>query len=141
MPAPAAPVANYVPWKRAGELIYVSGQLPVAGGQVQYKGVLGRGVSVEEGQKAAKLCAINVLAAVKAAAGELSAVEAVRVEGFVASAEGFTLQPAVVNGASDFLVEVLGEAGRHTRFAVGVNVLPLGACVEVAAVFRIKREA
>jgi enamine deaminase RidA (YjgF/YER057c/UK114 family) len=137
LPAVAAPVANYVPWKRSGDLLVVSGQLPSAGGQVVFKGAIGGEVALEEGQKAARLCAINVLAAAKAAAGELSRVEVIRIEGFVASAPGFAAQPAVINGASDFLVKVLGDAGRHARFAVGVSCLPLGASVEVAAVFRI----
>jgi enamine deaminase RidA (YjgF/YER057c/UK114 family) len=135
--APAIPLANYVPFRICGDIVYVSGQLPSSEGKVVYPGVVGDNVTLEVAQKAARLCAINVLAAAKTAAGELSRIEVLRVEGFVASAPGFTAQPAVVNGASDFLVEVLGPAGRHARFAVGVASLPLDACVEVAAILKI----
>lgn len=138
LPHPGEPVANYVAWKRAGDLIFVSGQLPTAGGEVAFHGPVGRDLSIEDAQMAARLCAINVLAVLKAAAGELSNVEAVRIEGFVASGEGFQMQSQVVNGASDLLVKVLGEAGKHTRFAVGVSELPMGAAVEISAVFLLK---
>jgi len=137
LPPPAAAVANYVPFKVAGDLILVSGQVPFKDAKLPFKGVVGADVSMEDARECARLCAINILSAVKAAAGELSRVEALRVEGFVASAEGFTDQAGVVNGASDFLVEVLGEAGRHTRFAVGAAALPLGAPVEISAIFRV----
>jgi enamine deaminase RidA (YjgF/YER057c/UK114 family) len=137
LPAVAAPVANYVPYKRAGDCLYISGQLPSAKGEVLYKGKVGAQVTVDQARAAARLCAINILAAAKAAVGDLSTVEVLRVEGFVASAEGFTAQPAVINGASDFLVEVLGQAGRHARFAVGVSELPLGGCVEIAAILKV----
>lgn len=137
LPPVAAPVANYVPYRVAGDLIYVSGQVPMRSGEVTCRGIVGAGVSVDDARAAARTCALNILAAVKAAAGELSRVEAVRIEGFVASAADFTAQPAVINGASDFLVEVLGDRGKHSRVAVGVAALPLGAAVEVSAVFRI----
>jgi enamine deaminase RidA (YjgF/YER057c/UK114 family) len=137
LPPVPAPVANYVPYRIAGGLVFISGQLPVRAGEVSCKGVVGAGVSVEEAREAAKLCAINILAAVKAAAGSLSEVEAVRLEGFVASSADFTGQPAVINGASDFMVEVLGDRGKHARVAVGLAALPLGAAVEISAVFRI----
>lgn len=137
LPKPAAPVANYVASKRAGDLLYISGQLPMAGGALSCKGTAGKDVTLEDAKAAARVCAINILAAAKAAVGELSRVEAVRIEGFVASAPGFTDQPLVINGASDFLVEALGDRGRHTRVAVGVAALPLGAAVEVSAVFRV----
>jgi len=137
LPDVPAPVANYVPFKVSGGLVYVSGQLPSEGGKVVYKGIVGDTVTVEDARKAARLCALNILAAAKAAAGNLSAVEVLRVEGFVACAPSFTAQPSVINGASDFLVEVLGQPGKHSRFAVGVPSLPLGACVEVAAVLRV----
>ena len=135
--APAAPVANYVPFRICGNIVYVSGQLPSSEGKVVYTGVVGDTVTLAVAQKAARLCAVNVLAAAKAAAGDLSIIEVLRVEGFVASAPGFTAQPAVINGASHFLVEVLGPAGKHARFAVGVASLPLDACVEVAAILKI----
>ncbi len=137
LPEITAPVANYVPAKLAGGLLFVSGQLPMVAGRLAAKGLVGQGVSLEEAAAAARTCAINILAAARAVAGSLSRLEAVRVEGFVASAAGFTDQAKVVNGASDLLVAVLGERGRHARFAVGVAALPLGACVEVAAIFRV----
>jgi len=137
LPRAARPVANYIPSKAADGIIYVSGQIPVSAGELVFKGVVGRDVTLHEAQQAARLVAINILAAVKAVAGELSRVEALRLEGFVAGIDGFTEQASVLNGASDLLVEVLGEAGRHTRFAVGVPRLPLDAPVEIAAIFRI----
>lgn len=133
----APPAANYVPYKRVGDLVYVSGQLPMRGGKVQVTGTVGREVTLEAAREAARLCAINILTVAKAAAGQLSRIEVIRLEGFVACSCDFTSQPAVINGASDLLVEILGEAGRHARFAVGVPVLPLGAPVEIAAILRI----
>jgi enamine deaminase RidA (YjgF/YER057c/UK114 family) len=137
LPAAAAPVANYVGAKAAGGLLFVSGQLPFEAGKLAVAGLVGRDVTLEQAVRAARVCAVNIVAAVRAAAGSLDRLEAVRVEGFVASAEGFTDQPKVINGCSDFLVEVFGERGRHARFAVGVPALPLGAPVEIAAVFKI----
>ncbi|HEY9723292.1 MAG TPA: RidA family protein [Oscillatoriaceae cyanobacterium] len=138
---PAAPkaVANYVAATRAGDLVYVSGQLPMRDGQLACKGKLGGGVSLEDGQAAARQCAINGLAALNGIIdGQWERVaQVVRVGGFVACAEGFTDQPKVINGASDLMVEVFGEAGRHARAAVGVNELPLGAAVEVEFIFRL----
>lgn len=138
LPQAAAPVANYVPARKAGPFIFVSGQIPMVEGRLISKGKVGAGVSLEEARAAARTVAVNILAAVKGIAGDLSAVRALRVEGFVASADGFTDQPKVINGASDLIVEVLGEDGRHTRFAVGVSELPLGASVEIAAIFALK---
>lgn len=132
-----APAANYVPAVLSGSTIYVSGQLPV-GANGLVKGTLGAGVSMEDGYEAAKLCAINILAQVKKAAGDLDRiVRVVKISGFVASAPDFFDQPKVVNGASDFLAEALGEKGRHARSAVGVAALPLGAAVEVEAIVEI----
>jgi len=139
LPLAAAPIANYVPAKRAGDLIYVSGQLPSVKGDVAYRGLVGDAVSLEDARKAARVCAVNVLAAAKSTGVRLADIEILKVEGFVASAPGFTAQPAVINGASDLLVEVLGESGRHARFAVGVPALPLGACVEISAILRVAR--
>jgi enamine deaminase RidA (YjgF/YER057c/UK114 family) len=138
---PAAPkaVANYVPAVVAGNTVIVSGQLPMKDGALASKGYLGKDVSVEDGYAAARQCAINGLAALAGVIdGDFDRVkQVVRVGGFVASASGFTDQPKVINGASDFLVEVFGEAGRHARAAVGVSELPLGAAVEVEFTFLI----
>jgi enamine deaminase RidA (YjgF/YER057c/UK114 family) len=135
LPRAAAPAANYVPWVISGHLLFVAGQLPMEAGQLAVTGTLGAGVSLEVGQRAARLCAINIIAQAKAALGDLDRVKRiVRLGGFVASANGFTDQPKVVNGASDLMVEVFGDAGRHARAAVGVNTLPLGAAVEIDAI-------
>ncbi len=137
---PAAPaVANYVPFVVAGTLVHVSGQLPMEGGKPAVLGILGRDVTVEEGARAARLCGLNLLAQLKAACdGDLDRVRrVVKLTGFVASTPDFIDQPKVVNGASDLMVEVLGDAGRHARAAVGSPSLPLGAAVEVDGVFEI----
>ena len=136
LPAPAKPAANYVPFTRAGTLVFVSGQLPMDAGRITYIGKLGRDFEIDEGQEAAKLCALNVLAQVKAAVGDLDRVKAcVRLGGFVNAVPEFTDHPAVINGASDLIAQVLGDAGRHARAAVGANSLPLGAAVEIDAIF------
>jgi enamine deaminase RidA (YjgF/YER057c/UK114 family) len=137
LPEAAASVANYLPVARSGGLLFVSGQLPMADGRVAWTGRLGEALDIEEGQQAARLCAINVLAQLKSALdGDLGRVSRViRLGGFVASAGDFTSQPQVINGASDLMVDVFGEAGRHARAAVGVNVLPLGAAVELEGLF------
>jgi len=140
LPAPSVPVASYVPYTVAGNLVFISGQLPLENGKVQVTGTLGNDVDVATGQKAARLCALNILAHLQnACAGDLDRVSAcLRLGGFVASAAGFTDQPQVVNGASELMVDVLGDAGRHARFAVGVAALPRGAAVEVDAIFAIR---
>ncbi len=138
LPAAAAPVANYVPAVLTGTLLFVSGQLPLRDGAVQVRGALGAGVSIEDGRAAARLCAINVIAQARAALGDLDRVaRVVKLTGFVASTPEFGDHPQVVNGASDLMVEVFGERGRHARAAVGVAALPLGAAVEVEAVLEI----
>jgi enamine deaminase RidA (YjgF/YER057c/UK114 family) len=137
IPSLAPPVANYVPARRAGNLLFVSGQLPMVAGALAYKGLVGRDVSVEDARDAARVCAINLLAAARSAVGNLSLIEVVRVEGFVACGGDFTEHPMVINGASDLLVEALGDKGRHSRTAVGMSSLPLGAPVEIAATFLI----
>ncbi|MGE0650624.1 MAG: RidA family protein [Alphaproteobacteria bacterium] len=135
LPRAAAPAANYVPWVISGHLLFVAGQLPMEAGQIAVTGILGAGVSLEVGQRAARLCAVNIIAQTKAALGDLDRVtRIVRLGGFVASANGFTDQSKVVNGASDLMVDVFGDAGRHARAAVGVNTLPLGAAVEIDAI-------
>lgn len=132
LPTVAKPVAAYVPTVRTGNLVYVSGQVPFVDGKLPKTGRLGEGVTLEEGQNLARICVLNALAAVKAEVGSLDRVKRiVRVGAFVASANEFTQQPQVANGASELLLQVFGEAGRHARAAVGVNVLPLGAPVEV----------
>lgn len=140
LPTPAQAVANYVPYQQAGDLIYISGQLPLKEGKVIYQGKLGESVEIEDGQKAAQLCAINILAQLKMACdGDLTKViQCVRLGGFVNCTPNFTDHPKVVNGASDFMVEVFGEQGRHARAAVGCASLPLGAAVEIEALFRVK---
>jgi len=138
LPEPAAAVANYVPFVRTGDLVSISGQLPLAGGK-PVTGKLGRDLDVDAGAEAARLCAVNLIAQIKAAAaGDLERVRRiVRLGGFVNCTDEFTEQPKVINGASDLMVEIFGEAGRHSRAAVGVNALPLGAAVEIDALVEI----
>ena len=132
LPTPAKPVAAYVPAVRTGNLVFVSGQIPFVDGKLAKTGQLGGAVSLEEGQQFARTCILNALAAVKAEVGDLSKVKrVVRVGAFVASTDSFTDHPKVANGASDLLLQVFGDAGRHARAAVGVSALPLGAPVEV----------
>ena len=135
---PPAPAANYVPFVKAGGLVYVSGQISMADG-APLKGKLGDGMGVEDGAKAARSCALGLLAQVRAACdGDLSRLKrVVKLTGFVNSTPDFTDQPKVVNGASDFLVEVLGDAGRHARSAVSAASLPLGVAVEIEGIFEI----
>ena len=140
LPTPAAPAGSYEPVRRSGNLLVVSGQLPMEGGSVRYRGKLGADVSLEDGQAAARLCAVNILAQARAACeGDLERLAAcLRLGGFVACTPEFTDQPKVINGASDFMVAVLGEAGRHARAAVGVPSLPLDAAVEVEALLELR---
>ncbi|WP_041796479.1 RidA family protein [Pararhodospirillum photometricum] len=140
LPTPAAPVANYVPWQVQGGLVYVSGQLPLLDGTPQSVGVVGDTVSVEAARDAARLCAVNLLAQVRVACGgSLDRVrQVVRLAGFVNAVPGFTQHPQILNGASDLMVEVLREKGRHVRVAVGVASLPLGVPVEVEGLFAIE---
>ena len=139
LPAPAAAAANYIAVRRSGNLVIVSGQLPMEAGAVRYKGKLGGGVSLEDGQAAARLCGINILAQVDAACGGLDRVAAcLRLGGFVACTPDFADHPKVINGASDLMVAVLGEAGRHARAAVGVPSLPFDAAVEVEGMFELR---
>lgn len=139
LPDAPAPAANYVPWIRTGNLVFVSGQVSMENGTL-ITGKLGDGMSVEEGATAAKVCAINLLAQVKAACeGDLDRLQrVVKLTGFVNSTPDFGDQPKVVNGASDFLVEALGDAGRHTRSAVSAASLPFGSAVEIEGIFEIQ---
>jgi len=136
LPTPAAPAANYVPFTIAGNLLTISGQLPIDNGAVAFTGKLGGGVSLEDGQKAARLCAINILAQAQAALGDLGRItRCVRLGGFVASTPDFVEQHLVVNGASDLIVAILGDAGIHARSAIGTASLPRNGAVEVEALF------
>jgi enamine deaminase RidA (YjgF/YER057c/UK114 family) len=138
VPEVATPVASYVPALRSGSYVYTSGQLPMRDGQLMLTGKVGGEVSQEEAVECAQQCALNALAAVRAEVGELSAVKRiVKVVAFVASTPDFTGQPLVANGVSELLGEVFGEAGRHARSAVGVNVLPLDSPVEVELVVEV----
>ncbi len=137
-PAPP-PAANYVPYMQEGSLVFVAGQVPrAADGSLPYRGKVGRELSEEEGYQAARLCALNCLAQVKAALGSLDRVkQVVRIGGFVNSTEDFVNHPEVINGASDVVVEVFGERGRHARAAVGCSALPRGVAVEVEMIVAI----
>ncbi len=137
LPGVAAPLAAYVPAVRSGDLVYTSGQLPMVDGSLARAGKVGGDVSPEEGKDLARTCALNALAAIDALVGLESVTAVVKVVGFVASAEGFTGQPGVVNGASELLGAVFGDAGRHARSAVGVAELPLGAPVEVELIVAV----
>jgi len=140
IPEPAVPVASYVGHVVHNGVVTVSGQLPLANGALSQTGLLGAGVSIEEGAAAAKVCAINILAQIKVACGgDLERiVRCIRLGGFVASTPDFTDHPKVINGASDFMGQVLGDRGEHARAAVGVAALPLNASVEVEATFAIQ---
>jgi enamine deaminase RidA (YjgF/YER057c/UK114 family) len=137
LPSVVPPVAAYVPAVQSGKHVYVSGQVPIADGQLLASGKVGDGVSPEQAKQLAQQCALNALAAIDALVGLENVVKVVKVTGFVASAQGFTGQPAVINGASEFFGAVFGEAGRHARSAVGVAELPLGAPVEVEVIVEV----
>jgi len=139
LPQAAAPAANYVPWVITGNQVFIAGQVPFWNGELRHVGRLGGGMALDDGVAAARLCGLNLIAQVKAACGgDLDRVtRCVKLGGFVNSDPAFTDQPKVVNGASDLMVEVFGDAGRHARFAVGAPVLPLGVAVEIDAVFEI----
>ena len=139
LPPVTAPVAAYVPALRTGPYVYVSGQVPVADGKLLGTGKVGGEVSTEEAARMARACALNGLAAAASVAGGLDGIRRiVKVVGFVASAPGFSGQPQVINGASEFLIEVLGDAGRHARSAVGMSVLPLDSPVEVELIAEVQ---
>jgi enamine deaminase RidA (YjgF/YER057c/UK114 family) len=139
LPAPAAPVANYIPFNVTGNLVVISGQIPLVEGRIACTGKVGASVSLEDGRAAARLCFINLLAQLKAACGgDLDRVtRVVRLGGFIAAGPEFTQQAVVMNGASDLAVEVFGEAGRHARTTIGVPSLPGDAAVEVEGMFEI----
>ena len=140
LPPANKPAGNYVPWTLSGKLVFVSGQIPMTDGKPSHIGKLGENCTLEQGANAAKVCALAVLAQLKdAVGGDLDrVVRCVRLGGFVNSSPGFTDQPKVVNGASDLVVAVFGDAGRHARAAVGVAQLPAGVAVEVEGIFEIR---
>lgn len=139
LPTPAIPVASYVPYVIVGNMVYISGQLPVLDGKMQYQGKLGADISIDDGALAARLCALNLIAQLKSACGgDLNRVaRCVKLTGFVNGVDGFADQPKVMNGASNLMVDVFGDLGKHARAAVGTNSLPFNVCVEVEGVFQI----
>jgi enamine deaminase RidA (YjgF/YER057c/UK114 family) len=140
LPEAAAPVANYVGFVKSGNMVFISGQLPLENGELKFVGKVGNEISAAQAKEAAKICAINILAQLKAACGgDLERVtKCVKLGIFVNAEPYFNDHPAVANGASDFIVEVLGDAGKHARAAVGSGSLPRGVSVEVDAIFEIK---
>ena len=135
LPEAPKPLAAYVPAMQAGAFVYTSGQVPIAAGELKFKGKVGADLTEEQGYEAAKLCAVNCLSAVKTVTGSLDKIaQIVKVTGFVNSAPGFTGQPKVINGASEFFSQVFGDAGIHARAAVGVSELPVNAAVEIEIV-------
>ncbi len=139
VPEPVKPLASYIPAKQVGDFVYTSGQIPMVAGALKYTGKVGASVTEEQGAECAKICAINCLSAIKGVIGDLDKIESVvKVTGFVNSAPGFNAQPKVINGASDFLGEVFGDAGQHSRSAVGVSDLPIDSPVEVEIIVKLK---
>jgi enamine deaminase RidA (YjgF/YER057c/UK114 family) len=140
LPVPAKPVANYVGWVRTGNLVYTAGQVPLKDGKIEYQGKLGKDYTVEQGAQAARICAINVVAQLKdAVGGDLDRIKRiVKVVGFVNGVPDFADHPKVVNGASDLLVEIFGDKGRHARSAVGSGSLPVNVAVEVEAIAEVE---
>jgi enamine deaminase RidA (YjgF/YER057c/UK114 family) len=138
VPEVAKPLAAYIPAKKIGNLIMTSGQVPLVNGVINYAGKVGKDLSEEEGQKAAEICALNCLAAIKDVLGNLDKIiEVVKLTVFVASAENFIAQPKVANGASELIGKIFGDAGKHVRSAVGVTALPLNASVEIEMIVRV----
>jgi len=132
LPKISTPIASYIPAKKVGNLVFTSGQLPMFNSELTITGFLGKEVSIEDANRAAQVCTLNALAAVKGVIGDLDQIKSIiRVVGYVASTPEFTKQPAVVNGASDLLLQIFGDEGKHARSAIGVSVLPLNAPVEI----------
>lgn len=134
LPEPPQPAGSYTRAVRSSNLLFISGQLPLVKGVVHYSGTVGENITADQGQEAARLCALNALSILEEEAGSLDSVRIIRIGGYVCSAPSFTGQAQVVNGASDLLAEVLGERGVHARIAVGVQALPLGASVELEVI-------
>jgi enamine deaminase RidA (YjgF/YER057c/UK114 family) len=138
LPTPPKPAGSYIPVVKTGNLVFVSGQIPMKDGQVQFKGQVPTSISIEDAQKAAKLCIINVLAQLKSELGTLDKISRiVRVSGFVSSSQEFYDHPKIINAASDLLYEIFGEKGKHARIAVGVSSLPLNSAVEIDLIAEI----
>ena len=138
LPEAPAPVAAYQPWIRAGNLIFTSGQLPFRNGEISYAGKLGAELSNEDGYQAARQAALNAIAHIKSATGDLDKVKTIiRIEGYVHCAEGFRDHPQVLNGASDLIDEIFGDRGIHTRLALGINEMPLNAAVQLAMIVEV----
>ena len=139
LPEIANPLAAYIPAIRAGEFVYTSGQVPLVGGELKYAGKVGTDLTLEEGQKAAIICSLNALSAIKGVVGDLNKIEQIiKLTVFVNSANGFTDQPKVANGASELLGNIFGDAGIHTRSAVGVSELPINSAVEIEMIVKLK---
>jgi enamine deaminase RidA (YjgF/YER057c/UK114 family) len=140
LPIAAAPAANYVPWTISGSMLLVAGQLPFDDGKLEHKGQVGKDIELDQAKHAAMLCGLNILAQAKAALdGDLGRiVRCLKLGGFVNAGPGFADHPQVINGASDLMVAVLGDAGRHARFAVGASSLPMNVAVEIDAIFEIR---
>jgi enamine deaminase RidA (YjgF/YER057c/UK114 family) len=139
LPEVPTPLAAYIPAKKTGQVIFTDGQLPILNGELICKGLLGQDVDVEQAYQAARICTLNALAAIKVVVKDLDQIfQVVRVVGYVASTPTFTQQPAIVNGASELLLEIFGEVGKHARSAVGVASLPLNASVEIELIVEIK---
>lgn len=135
LPSAPAAVGAYLPWARTGNLVFTSGQLPWLAGKLAFVGKLGTDLTIEQGYQAARLCAVNAMAQLKAAAGDLERVrQVVRLEGYVHAGPGFVDHPKVLNGASDLFNEVFGPRGQHARVALGINEMPLGAAVQLSVV-------
>ena len=138
LPSPPAPVAAYLPCVRTGNLLFISGQIPKEKGELKFLGHLGNNLTIEDGVQAARLCALNALSIVRQEIGDISKVRhIVKLTGYVASAHGFHDQPKVIDGASQLLVELFGDRGKHARAAVGVNELPLGVAVELEMIVEV----
>lgn len=138
LPEAPKPVAAYMPSIKINDLVYTAGQVPVQNGELKFRGKVGKTITEEDGQKAAEICALNCLAAIKSVLGNLNKVEQIiKLTVFVNSADGFTRQPQVANGASEFLVKVFGDKGKHVRSAVGVNELPLNAAIEIEMICKV----
>ncbi len=139
IPELSKPLAAYVPAVQTGKLVFTAGQLPMVNGEIICKGILGEDVEIDQAYEAARICTLNALAAIKGVIGDLDRIQqVVRVVGYVASVPTFTQQPAVVNGASELLLEIFGEKGKHARSAVGMAVLPLNASIEIELTVEIK---
>ena len=139
IPQPPKPLAAYIPALQIGDMVFTSGQVPIEKGELKYAGKIGEDLTVEQGQKAAEICALNGLSAIKSVINDLEKIEQIiKVTVFVNSAKGFTDQPNVANGASELLAKIFGEAGKHVRSAVGVNELPIDAAVEIEMIVKVK---